>query len=547
MSESEKVWELHHTIYKQLRKRAQSLEGEVSKELKSYERNQRKFASREFTGATHEELFSSIRDSHVVFLGDFHSFDQNSRNLERLTRELIKQKKKFCLGVELVHEEHQSVIEQYLNRQITELEFLESIDYHETWRFPWTYYRPFFEMARHHNLPIVAINSSGNLDQRDERAAEILKNFILRNPNERLLVLIGELHIVPNKLPLKLKKAVANLVPHYRDTIIHQNLDEVYWKIHELEIEKHNRIIKFSDQEFSLQTSPPWIKYESIIYWHENLSDDPEFELHDYLMDTGILNLHSNVPENFLFLCEKIMTALNLQVHAEEMEDFNLYEHQNLSLILDKVGRLPKATLSNFLKKLVATGRVFRIPFSNNYYCSSYSINRMSFLCGLHLQDICIRKQDINYESVLMKEGLDHKFVLMVKQNTMGYLASKVINPFRKCDRYLDFKEKGSSDLSPEQLKVYQSLLKIIDSDGTLPFKEQLETRSLYFAYECARRLGFYLGDILYEDFLIKNSPLYRELFKFLLNNTVEYCQFYDFLRILLPEGRYGDHKKRMF
>ena len=81
MSESEKVWELHHTIYKQLRKRAQSLEGEVSKELKSYERNQRKFASREFTGATHEELFSSIRDSHVVFLGDFHSFDQNSRNL----------------------------------------------------------------------------------------------------------------------------------------------------------------------------------------------------------------------------------------------------------------------------------------------------------------------------------------------------------------------------------------------------------------------------------------------------------------------------------
>lgn len=483
----------------------------------------------------------------MVFLGDFHSFDQNSRNLERLTRELIKQKKKFCLGVELVHEEHQVIIEQYLNRQITELEFLESIEYHDTWRFPWTYYRPFFEMARTHNLSIIAINSRGNLDQRDERAAEILKRFVINNPQERLLVLIGELHIVPNKLPAKLRKAVTPILSHYQDTIIHQNLDEVYWKIQELEIEKHNHIVKFSPREFSLQTSPPWIKYESIIYWYENLSDDPEFELHDYILDTGVLNLHSNVPENFIFLCRKIRGALEFDATEEELEDFNLYEHQNLSLVLDKIGRVPKATLSNFLKRLVQSGRVFRIPFSNNYYCSSYSINRMSFLCGLHLQDITIRKKDINYESIFMENSLEEKFILMMKQNTMGYLASKAINPFRKCDRYQDFKEKIALAESKDHIRILQSTLNIIESDGTTPLAACFETKSLLHAYECARKIGFYCGDILYEEFLVKNNPKYRELLSYLCQSACDYHQFYSFLRTLLPKDLYHGHKKRLF
>jgi hypothetical protein len=269
MSDADKVWDLHKSIYKHLKKRAQGLEGGVSRELKSYQRNQRKYAKRPFKTVDADELFKAIRSSQVVFLGDFHSFDQNSRNLERLTRELIKQKNKFCLGVELVQEKNQESIEKYLKHQITELEFLEEIEYHDSWRFPWTYYRPFFEMARKHQLPIIGLNSEGNLQERDHRAAEILGSFIENNPQERMLVLIGELHIVPNKLPEKVAKKVENTLPDYKATIIHQNLDEVYWKLHEIEIEKHNQIIQFNEWEYSLQTSPPWIKYESMIYWYE--------------------------------------------------------------------------------------------------------------------------------------------------------------------------------------------------------------------------------------------------------------------------------------
>lgn len=548
MSEADKLWDLHKSIYRHLKKRAKGLEGEVSQELKNYEKNQRKYANRDLFKSHTDEIFQAIRKSHVVFLGDFHSFDQNSRNLERLTRELIKQKNKFSLGVELINENHQESVVRYLNHQITELELLEEIEYHESWRFPWSYYRPFFEMARKHKLPIIALNSEGTLTQRDTKASEILSDFIISNPSERLLVLFGELHIVPNKLPKMVQDLVSKKITNFTSTIIHQNLDEVYWKLKELHIEKHNQIIKFSDNEFSLQTAPPWIKYESMIYWYENLSDDPEFELHDYILNDGILNLHSNVPENFIFLCEKIQKVLDLDVTGEELEDFNLYEHQNLSLILDKVGRLPKATLSNFLKRLVTEGRVFRIPFSNNYYCSSYSINRMSFICGLHLQDIVIRRVNINYESILMEQTLAKKFVLIVKQNTVGYLASKVINPFRKCDLYLDLKEKHLNQFLPdEQKSIIKTTLNIIEDDGSTELGQLLEKKTLFHAYESARKLGFYFGEILYEDFLIKGHSEYKEIFSYLTNDKCSYDSFYEILRTLLPADKYPKQKKRLF
>jgi hypothetical protein len=82
MTDSSKVWDLQKSIYRHLKRRAKSIEGEVSEELNRYERNQRKYASRPFEVSNLEKLLKSIEASDVVFLGDFHSFDQNTRNHE---------------------------------------------------------------------------------------------------------------------------------------------------------------------------------------------------------------------------------------------------------------------------------------------------------------------------------------------------------------------------------------------------------------------------------------------------------------------------------
>jgi len=544
MATSEKVWKLHQDIYRELKSRAESLESS-SIEYTSYEKNQRDYACRNFNNSSINELFSSIRKSNVVFLGDFHSFDQNSRNLERLTRELLKEQNQFTIGVELVDRSQQYAIELYLNHHISELEFLEEIEYHKTWRFPWSYYRPFFIMAKEYNLSIIALNSTGTLEERDEVASDIIYQELIKESTKRLLVLFGELHIVPNKLPLKLKNKIKAHKKNYHSTIIHQNLDEVFWKIHEVDIERYNQIVKFSDSEFSLHTAPPWIKYESMIYWYENLSDDPEFELHDYIFNTGILNLHSNVLEDFIFLCHKIIETLGFSITDKQIEDINLYEHQNLGLISDKIDGLSCPSLRELYKNLMIRGKVFKIPFTNSYYCSSYSINRISTLCGLHIHDNVIKKSFPDYENLLISKNTEEKFIFFVKQHAVAYLSSKIINPYRKCDLYLDFKEKVFfGQESKENLEIFKTTIRVIENNPPNPLNYEIDKIQ---THESACNLGFAFGEILYDDFLIQGSRFFADLVDYLFNKDFTYTTFKKKIGIVFPKNKLHKHKKRMF
>ncbi len=554
MNKIDKVWELHKSIYRHLKKKAKSLEGEVSKELIQYEKNQRKYASRDFEQSSMEQLFDRINSSHVVYLGDFHSFDQNSRNLERLIRNLIKQKKAFSLGVEFVDQKHQLAIDDYLARHITELEFLEEIQYHESWRFPWVYYRPFFQMARENNVAVLALNTEGGLRERDQRAADQIGHFFQKNPESRLLVLFGELHIVCNKLPQMVSKKLSPLIENYQDVIIHQNLDEVYWKLNEINIEKHNQIISFEDNEFALLSAPPWIKYESMIYWYENLADSPELEINDYLFNEGVLYLNSNVPENFLFLCEKIRETLELEdkIEFEDLEDFNLYEHQKLEIVTEKIAALSKRSLITFFERLVAEGRVFRIPLSSSYYCSSYSINRMGQLAGVHLEHLIHQKLGLEDDKLWINSKSYEKYIAIIKTNAIGFLSSKIINPYRKCDLYGDFRgqyevlEKADiKDL--QKMAILRLSIDTVELAGANALKDIVNHNKLFILHEAARKIGFYWGEIIYEEFLMKGNKLFNHFMDYLFSSSLDEQEFKVMLRQILPQDIYPKHKKRYF
>lgn len=539
----ENIIDIQKSIYTHMKKKASSYEGGQSPDLKKYARSQKKYSQRDFEISNITTLLSAIEESDVIYLGDFHTFDQNSRNLERIIRTLIKRKKKFSIGVEFVHQKYQSFIDDFLAHEITEIEFLESVDYHDSWRFPWSHYRSFFDFARKYNLKIVALNTAGTLPERDLKASEIIAEVVSEDQCP-MLVLFGELHIVPNKLPALVKKKLKGI----QQTVIHQNLDEVYWKLSSKTKSNKDHIVKFNDFEFSLQTSPPWIKYESMIYWYENLIEDPDFDIHDYVMNIGLFQLNSNVPENFLFLAKKIQSSLKIEADEETIEDFNIYDHGKLQLVLDKIARFPEAPISNFYKKQVEDGRVFRLPFSNNYYCSSYSINRISFIAGLHLQDINLRKRNINYERVLIKGDQASKFIYFLHQTLMGYFASKIINPFRKCDLYLDLRTKYMSPKTDKTLKeTLRVVLNVIEWDGTISLNEILKGKSLYQLYQICRPIGFYLADTFYEKGISQGRVKIKQKMDWVLQPDFHEDIFFDFLRTMLPEKEFRKHKKRLF
>lgn len=536
-NQQSQVWRLQKSIYRQMKKKAHELEGECSDEILSYRKTQKRFSNRDFTITETQVLLSSIEKANVTYLGDFHSFDQQSKNFSRILKILVSRKKSISIGIEFIHIEHQHVIDAFLSHHITEQEFLDQTLYHETWRFPWSHYSIFFDIAKKYNIKVYALNSRGSLKERDHKAAEVMSQKLTENSNNKMFVLFGELHIIPTKLPKLVKQRCIKKLPDFSQCIIHQNLDEVYWKLHQVNIENNNRIIRFNESEFSLQTSPPWIKYESMIYWYENFSLNTDFELNDYFAKEPLL---SDLLEDIVFFTKRIAKFFNIEIKRSEIEDLNLYDHQNLKHVINKINKIKFKNYRVLYNKLITEGSTFKIPYTNQYYCSTYSVNRISYLAGIHLYHL-------SSQSLVEKENLKlsalspfEYFIAAFKEESIGYFSSKVINPFLKCDLYLDFTlaKAGSNHLA--------SVISII-KDRDQSFSLLLKGKSLYDLHKIAKTLGRYCGEMLYDELMPRRQDLYFELITYLFNKSFSEAKFKLALEKVIPKRAYTSHKKRLF
>lgn len=515
------------------------LEGNLSAEFKRFRRDQVVASKRDFQTVGINELQNSIRSSAVVYLGDFHSFDQSTRNFERLLRTL--EGEKIILGVEFVYQEHQEYLEFYLTHLITELEFLESINYRESWRFPWTYYRHFFEMARRKEFPIIALNSVGSLKERDQLAAKKIAELLRENPDSKLLVLFGEYHIVADKLP-RLAAEYSGI--ELKQTIIHQNLDEVYWKLRDED--KEAEIIAFNENEFSLQTSPPWVKYESQIYWYENLTDDPDFDLHEYIMETGLLAFNSSISDNFFFLAKEIARTVGEEVDEDQLEDFNLYDYQRLDLVSEKLESLENKKCIQFYRWLLEQGSGFFLPHRNIFYSSTYSINRMSYLAGMHVLRTIRSEIHRESEDALMAGG-EAFFIFWFFSCATGYFCSKIINPYRKCDLYLDMREHYQNSATAKELIRPLGLTLALIENMESELSQDFEAYTHRELYQSARALGFMYAERMYEAHLKTGSAHLGALKNILFSEEWTRQNLRRFCLLIVPGDTYAKLRKRFF
>lgn len=533
----------HRSIYRYLKNKANSLEGKPSASLLEYKKDQHRSSLRSFTDSTIRELFDSIEDSDIIYLGDFHTFDQSTRNLERLMRVLSSKKFEFALALEFVSINNQKYIDYYVKGHITELEFLESINYTQSWRFPWTYYKKFFEIAKKKQIPIIALNTEGTLKGRDTRASKVIARFHKDNPKKKLMVLFGEYHIVQNKLPQRVMEATNKNVIQ---TIIHQNLDEVYWKLVKENKLKKDKIVKFSKREFTMITSAPWLKYESQIYWYEHLSEDPEFDIHEYIIETGAINFSDNVPENFVFLCDEVMRTFHLKIKKHNVEDFHLYDHINLDRVQKHIEKIKHKGLQAYYRNLIKKGRSFRLPQSNHYFCPNYSINRVSYLAGVHIHHLNLKESKFRPYDLLSSRKRSEIFVYFLKQCMCGYLASKLINPYRKCDMYADYKKQlRSNHLKQTKKNCLKAMLTI--AQGNDPIKKHIVGIPTHGLYTMARMLGHIFADILFERYFVKGHPYTQKALKLIYSTDFSDEAFQSLKEIVFNKYDFKNSKKRDF
>lgn len=539
--ESIDLFNLQIDLYKHMKKKALSFEGRPSKELKQYRLNHQKLSRRPFKLTTITDLIEVIQKSQIIYLGDFHTFDQSTKNLERIIQSILSNSKGLTLGFEFIHSKFQKVIDDYMANRISELEFLEGIDYKESWKFPWNHYRDFFKLAKSHKLSIKALNSEGALKSRDEYSAQIIIDELNLNPNNKMLIFYGELHLMINKLPkLVSKKNKINI----NQTIIHQNIDQVYWKLSKGKTSTLiDQIVHFGQNEFCLLTSPPWIKYESMIYWYENLCEDPEYDIHQYIMETGLKTFNGNTQENFIFICKKINDLFNLKIQENDLENFNLHDHLNLEIIKGHIEKIKNKTIKSFYNKILKTGRSFSLPTPGHYFCPNYSFNRISYLAGIHIFSL---NSNIHPSNILKLRDNSSKFYYFFHQCFTGHLVNKIINPYKKCDHYLDLVfrlekvkiKKGEHS----NLKMSIKLLDILAKQKSP--NEFLKGHQLIVLFSLAKICGHISADLIYKinqndkHFLPKALDILRE-------GKTE--RTFNLVGKVLIDGDYKNMKKRYF
>lgn len=535
------LFNLHWNIYQYLKKKSLSYEGKANSLLKRYRLDQRYYNAREIVPAGAEEMLHSCLDSQVIYLGDFHTFDQNQRSLHRIMRTLLRSKKKFKLALEMVHAEHQHLIDAYIDGHISEYEFLESINYSESWRFPWNHYKMIFELVKKEGIPVVALNCVGNLAQRDQFAAHTIAQELEDDPSRPLLVLYGELHILPNKLP---KQVLIQTKKELRQTIIHQNIDEVYWRLRKISNEA--KIVRFARDEFCLITSAPWVKYESMIYWYENLIDDPEFDMHEYMTENGVLTFGSNAYDNFIQIAKTITANLKWKIPEEELENFKLYDHTQLDQIEDYIERIPQKKVQKLYQNLLESNRHIKIPNENIYYCPSYSLNKMASLAGFHVFNIFYQQKGQSDLDIYSNKKLHEVYIFMLLQNMFGYFFAKIINPHRKCNLYLDLQQEMLETRIKSRKQFLINTLELLDDK--IEIESFFKKIPLTQVYSYARQIGYLFGEYLYHEMAHQSSRLSaKQIMQHYLMAEINIESYQVIKDSLFPNKLYKMQKKRFF
>ncbi|MGK0368012.1 MAG: hypothetical protein ACI9QD_001152, partial [Thermoproteota archaeon] len=359
-------------------------------------------------------------------------------------------------------------------------------------------------------------------------AADILVKQQKQAPLVPILILYGELHIMPNKLP---KEVLLKCPSHLRQTIIHQNIDDIYWR---QKIKRTSeKIVKFNDNEFCIQTSPPWIKYESMVYWFESLIEDPEFEIHEYIIETGLKIFGSNTYDNFINICNEIITNLELDLDKDDVEDFNLYDHSHLEYVEGRIDEIEVKKLKLYYKELVEVNESFKLPKATVYYCSNYSINKIAYIAGVHIHNIYLKNSGIRPNNILTSRKNDQKFILFVYEHMFAYFFSKIFNPHRKCDLYIDIKQKMvDKNVSKREIEHHQFCLDIIDDK--IDISTAVQGISLKKLYLAGKTIGQFMGDYFYEYI---NNPQ---------NKITKHILEEEFLSVKINKGYFKSLKKKL-
>jgi len=123
------------------------------------EKNPSSHSTKRFDTNLQKGLEARIEQSRIVYIGESHN--QYGHHLNQLDIIQVMHKKwggGLSIGLEMIQQPFQSYLDEYIDGTINEREMLHGTQWYSRWRFDFRLYRPIFDYARQHRIPLIALN-----------------------------------------------------------------------------------------------------------------------------------------------------------------------------------------------------------------------------------------------------------------------------------------------------------------------------------------------------------------------------------------------------
>ncbi len=539
--------QLQQTLYEKAYQEAHSIVAGTSRTILAYSVKFQRSLPKKFRRTTQAELNEAVKKRRIVLYGDFHTLRQSQRGLLRVVRNYTERQKnnKVVIALEMFKAIDQDFIDGYLAGKIPEQQFLDSVNYANEWGFPWPNFKMILDHAKARKLPVIGINTENagkdSLASRDRYAANCLADAAEKYPDHKIFCLIGEYHLADQHLPKALASELKRRKKKNDVLRILNNVDQYYF-----ELQKHpashssTDVLRMRPDFFCIMNSPPWMKWQSFSFWEElrhtgavqvaesenDFDPDPDLDFH---ADDSF-----DVDYQFLQFVKNLAGFLNLKIEDSTLESFHiLYSpdgdfFQDLSQDED----MAKGDAGRMIARSGVDG-VFFVSKSKTILLTYVSINNLAEAAGQYLHTLLTGLDDL-------QTGDAEDFYRRVMKGAVGMIASKILNPRRKCMELHHFRQfikrqKGKKLRGPAELKnkTAEAVLRfdkwlttrLEGRDDVPPFalpQKALVELDRKTNYELSRDIGQMLGFNLYKKVIANKEPAstIRRLFKRQINDT---------------------------
>ena len=442
-------------------------------------------------------MMRAIQNADIIYVGDYHTCNQSQRSFLRILKERVRDSR-VAIGLELIHERHQEILDRFLAGKISEELFLKKVGLKEHWVFDlWENFRPLFDFAVYHHLPLYAINSAGpkaSIMERDKATARVVARAIQKEPDRKFFVLIGDLHLAPKHLPSEVKKACKTLQLERRDAILYQNSEFVYWQLAKEGLEDSVEVVRMSENEFCRMHTPPVICQRSYLNWLEHEEGEIDY---------------ADAKQNFLELADRICQFLKIDLKGagEQVEVFTPGDLSFLD-VLEK-SRQFKPEEIRAIKRQIAAGESYYIAKLRTVYLASLSLNHAGEEAAHFIKHSCSGTEK--------ERGLGDAFYANILHEALGFFGSKIINHKRKCFHEKDFEKHlsyfNSIRVPKERQLEFETALIVCqyrraEMVGVSPEVADIYRRDPSLFFSVTHALGYMLGDKLY--YALVNGVIYK-------------------------------------